>query len=113
DDQAGALRAHLVAGAPCPVCTQPVATVPATPTASAVAQAKADGEAARAQVNRARDQVTQRDAAARELERALTGARAQADALTARIGELDAQLAGAPEPQTLRNDLATIEAVGQ
>ncbi|WP_319464201.1 SMC family ATPase, partial [Micromonospora sp. RTP1Z1] len=46
-DQAVALRAHLVDGAPCPVCEQVVPRVPAVPAGSAVARATAAGKAAR------------------------------------------------------------------
>jgi DNA repair protein SbcC/Rad50 len=110
-DQAAGLRAHLVAGAPCPVCTQPVAVVPEVPADSAVAQARATGEAARADADRARAQVTERDQVARELDRTLTAARTQADGLASRLSELDERLAGAPQPQALRRDLAAITAV--
>jgi exonuclease SbcC len=110
-DQATALRAHLVAGEPCPVCTRPVATVPAVPRGSALARAKADGDAARAGAARARKVVTERDATVRELDRALAAARAQADALTARLADLDARLVDAPEPEALHRDLAAIAEV--
>lgn len=111
EDRATALREHLVAGKPCPVCTQPVATVPEVPGTSAVARAKADGEAARAAADQARAQVTQHDRAVRELDRALAGARAQAEGLATRVSELDAALAGAPEPDALRRELDAIAAV--
>jgi DNA repair protein SbcC/Rad50 len=111
EDRATALRAHLVAGGPCPVCTQPVTAVPPVPETSAVAQAKAAGEAARVEADAARARVTEHDTAARELDRALTAARAQADALATRVSELDGKLAGAPEPGTLRRDLAAISEV--
>jgi exonuclease SbcC len=111
EDLATALRSHLVAGEPCPVCTQPVATVPPVPRTSALARARADGETARAEMERARALVTERDSVVRDLDRALAAARAQADALASRVSELDARLSGAPEPDPLRRELATIDAV--
>jgi DNA repair protein SbcC/Rad50 len=113
EDQATALREHLVTGDPCPVCTQPVITLPPVPETSSVARARADGEAARATADRARAQVTERDRAARDLDRALAAARAQADGLDTRVSELDAALAGAPEPDALQRDLDAIAAVEQ
>jgi DNA repair protein SbcC/Rad50 len=110
-DQAAGLRAHLVAGAPCPVCTQPVAEVPDVPADSAVAQAKAAGGAARADADRARARMTERDQVVRELDRTLTAARTQADGLATRLSELDERLAGVPEPAALRRDLDNITAV--
>ncbi|WDZ87665.1 AAA family ATPase [Micromonospora cathayae] len=105
-DQAVALRAHLVAGAPCPVCEQPVPRVPAVPAGSAVATAVAAGKAARAASEAARRAVQEQDAAARELERVLLRARAQHDQLTGRLAELDDQLSGAATVAALRHDLA-------
>ncbi|MFC4145263.1 SMC family ATPase [Micromonospora mangrovi] len=104
-DQAVALRAHLVDGAPCPVCEQPVARVPAVPAGSAVAAALAAGKAARAASEAAKRAVQERDAAARDLERVLLRARAQDDQLRARLAELDGQLADAAAPAALREAL--------
>jgi DNA repair protein SbcC/Rad50 len=112
-DQAAALRAHLVAGEPCPVCTQPVADVPEVPADSTVARARKAGEAARAEADRARALVAERDATVRELDRTLTAARTQADTLATRLSELDSRLADAPEPEALRRDLESITAVEQ
>ncbi|MEV0152452.1 SMC family ATPase [Micromonospora sp. NPDC050686] len=105
-DQAVALRAHLTAGAPCPVCEQVVPRVPAVPKGSAVARAVAAGKAARAASEAARRVVQERDAAAQELDRLLLRARAEDDQLRARLAELDAQLAGAATPAALRESLA-------
>ncbi|MEU3457905.1 SMC family ATPase [Micromonospora sp. NPDC006766] len=105
-DQAVALRAHLVAGAPCPVCEQEVSRVPAVPAGSAVARAVAAGKAARAASEAAKRLVQERDAAARELDRVLLRARAEHDQLRVRLTELDEQLAEAAAPQTLREGLA-------
>ncbi|KAB1910482.1 AAA family ATPase [Micromonospora sp. AMSO31t] len=104
-DQAVALRAHLVDGAPCPVCEQPVPRVPAVPKGSAVTRALAAGKAARAASEAAKRVVQERDAAARELDRVLLRARAEHDQLGARLAELDAQLAGAATPEALRGSL--------
>jgi exonuclease SbcC len=111
EDQAGALRAHLTAGQPCPVCTQPVTAPPPVPQTSTLARARADGEAARAEADSARAALAEQDTAIRELDRALAAARAQADAVAARVAELEATLAGAPEPATLRRDLTAIATV--
>ncbi|WP_446219243.1 AAA family ATPase [Micromonospora sp. IBHARD004] len=101
-DQAVALRAHLVDGAPCPVCEQVVPRVPAVPAGSAVARATAAGKAARADSEAAKRAVQDRDAAARDLDRVLLRARAQHDQLRARLAELDDQLADAAAPAALR-----------
>ncbi|BCJ57698.1 AAA family ATPase [Micromonospora endophytica] len=105
-DQAAALRAHLTAGDDCPVCAQPVARVPAMPAGSAVAGAVAAGKAARTASEAAKRLVTERDTAARELERVLLRARAEHDGLQARLAEVDARLAGAASAETLRERLA-------
>ncbi|WBB70212.1 SMC family ATPase [Micromonospora sp. WMMD812] len=105
-DQAMALRAHLVDGAPCPVCEQPVSTVPAVPAGSAVARAVAAGKAARAASDAAKRLVQERDAAARDLDRVLVRARAEQDQLRSRLAELDDQLATAATPEALRAALA-------
>ncbi|MGS2614455.1 AAA family ATPase [Micromonospora sp. LZ34] len=105
-DQAVALRAHLVEGAPCPVCEQVVSTVPAMPAGSAVARAVEAGKAARAASEAAGRLVQERDTAARDLERVLVQARARQDQLDARLAELDGQLAGAATAEALREGLA-------
>ncbi|HEY6592543.1 MAG TPA: SMC family ATPase [Asanoa sp.] len=105
-DRAAALRAHLHAGAPCPVCEQPVVVVPAMPAASAVVAAEAAGKAARAADEAARTAVTGREKAARELERVLDRARAQHEQLAGRLSGLDEQLAETPPPATLKRELA-------
>ncbi|MFU8850624.1 AAA family ATPase [Micromonospora sp. SL1-18] len=105
-DQAVALRAHLVAGAPCPVCEQEVPRVPAVPAGSAVARAVAAGKAARGASETANRLVQERDAAARELDRVLLRARTEHDQLRTRLTELDEQLAEAAAPEALREGLA-------
>ncbi|MER7165923.1 SMC family ATPase [Micromonospora sp. NPDC000207] len=105
-DQAAALRAHLAAGVPCPVCEQQVSRVPALPAGSAVAAAVAAGKTARAESDSAKRAVQDRDVAARDLERVLLRARARHDQLRDRLTELDDRLAGAATPEALRHDLA-------
>ncbi|MEU7570595.1 SMC family ATPase [Micromonospora sp. NPDC049240] len=105
-DQAVALRAHLVDGAPCPVCEQVVLAVPAVPKGSAVSRALAAGKAARAASEAAKRVVAERDAAARDLDRVLLRVRAEQDGLAARLAELDGQLADAAAPEALRRSLA-------
>jgi exonuclease SbcC len=105
-DLAVGLRTHLHPGAPCPVCEQPVAQVPAVPADSAVAAATAAGKAARAATKAAQAAVQQRDATARDAERLLVQARARQEQVDARLAELNGQLAGADEPAVLRRELA-------
>jgi exonuclease SbcC len=110
-DRAAALRAHLAVGDDCPVCTQPVTTLPPMPAGSAVTAAEAAGKAARAAADAADRQVGDRDRAARDLDRSLAAARAQQDQLTSRLTELDARLAGAPGPDAVRGELTGIKAL--
>src|SRR5690606_39221431 len=110
-DAAAALRAHLVAGEPCPVCAQPVATVPSLRQESAVAQAKAAGTEARRAADAARARLSERDQLLRTLDQTLTASRTQLDLLTARDRELDAKLAGAPGPEAVRAELAGLAAL--
>jgi DNA repair protein SbcC/Rad50 len=109
-DRAGELRPHLRKGEPCPVCEQPVAKLPPAKRAAEADKAKAAGVTARATADRATAALEQRTAALRDLDRALAGARAQADAFAARMSTLDSQLAGAPEPVALKRSLAELEA---
>jgi exonuclease SbcC len=89
-DAARSLRAELVPGEPCPVCAQPVTTVPKAGRAPAVAAAEKAVEAAR-------DRVT----AARAVSQAAAGAVATAEARHAaavmRSAELDSDVAAATE----------------
>ncbi|MDG4823841.1 SMC family ATPase [Asanoa sp. WMMD1127] len=110
-DRAGALRVHLHAGAPCPVCEQPVATVPAVPSTSAVPAAEQAGHAAKAADDKAQAQVAEREKAARALERTLDRARAQHEQLESRLAALDAQLTTSPGVAALRRELATLAAL--
>ncbi|MEV4620092.1 SMC family ATPase [Asanoa sp. NPDC049573] len=107
-DRAGALRVHLHAGAPCPVCEQPVATVPAVPATSAVPAAEKAGHAAKAADEKAQAEVAEREKAARALERTLDRARAQHEQLTARLATLGSQLANSPGVSALQRELETL-----
>ncbi|GAA0799999.1 AAA family ATPase [Spirilliplanes yamanashiensis] len=110
-DRAAALRAHLTAGEPCPVCEQPVADVPAVPHGSAVAAAKTAGEAAKAVWEKAVTALKQREAVARETERGLDRKRAQHDSEAARLREIAAVLAESPGEAALRRRLAEATAL--
>jgi exonuclease SbcC len=107
-DGAAAIRVHLVAGQPCPVCDQAVSTVPPTPAGSAVAAAKAAGQTARKAADAAERVLAERDAAARDLERTLDRARVQHEQLTVRVAELDEQLTESPGAAALRRELEAL-----
>jgi len=104
-DRAATLRPHLVAGEPCPVCEQVVATVPAMPDAPRLAAANAGLTKAQSGVTAAEKIATARDRAVRSLEQALAAARALGAQLAARCADVDAQLAGSPAPAALREEL--------
>ncbi|MEV0729208.1 SMC family ATPase [Polymorphospora sp. NPDC050346] len=110
-DRAAALRAHLTAGGPCPVCEQPVTAVPPVPAGSAVAAAEAAGHAARKAADRAEQVVAERDRTARDLERTLDRARARHERLTADLAGLDGRLADSPGPDALRRELDAVAAL--
>jgi exonuclease SbcC len=107
-DRATALRAHLVAGEPCPVCEQTVATLPALPEGSAVAAAEAAGKAARATAEQAEQAWKQRDAVARKLESNLERKRAQHEHHLSRLAEVRAAVADSPGAEALRSRLAEL-----
>ncbi|RKR91001.1 exonuclease SbcC [Micromonospora pisi] len=108
-DRAAALRGHLTAGAPCPVCEQEVHVVPAVPAGSAVTAAEAAGHAARTAADAATKLLAERDRAARALERDLDRARARHDQLAAALAELDGRLVDSPGPTALRRELAALD----
>ncbi|HET6215280.1 MAG TPA: SMC family ATPase, partial [Micromonosporaceae bacterium] len=110
-DRAAALRVHLAVGRPCPVCAQPVATLPAATHTSALAEAEEAGKAARSAAESVARIVAERDEVARDLDRVLAGARAQRDQLGARLAELDTQLATTPAAAILHRELAAIAAL--
>jgi exonuclease SbcC len=110
-DRAAALRAHLVAGEPCPVCTQPVATVPELPAASAVAAAEAAGKTARSAADSATRAADGAERVVRELQRAVDRVRDRHDQVTAALSGLDDQLADSPGPAALRRELSVLAAL--
>ncbi len=107
-DRAATLRPHLVAGEPCPVCEQPVRTVPAVPDVPALKAANAALAKAQQGAEAAQRAVATRDRAVRELDRALAAVAAQRDQLDTRLSTVDGRLAGAPEPDAVRAALATL-----
>jgi DNA repair protein SbcC/Rad50 len=104
-DRAAALRAHLTAGHECPVCEQPVTTVPPLPEGSAVQAAERTGKAARAAADVASTAFKQRDAVARELERGLDRKRATLEQHKSRLAEVRTALADSPGAEALRRRL--------
>jgi exonuclease SbcC len=107
-DRAAAIRAHLAAGEPCPVCEQPVAVVPAMPAGSAVQAAEATGKAARAAAEVASTAYRERDAVAHKLETNLERKRAQQEHHLSRLAEVRAALADSPGVDALRSRLAEL-----
>jgi DNA repair protein SbcC/Rad50 len=108
-DRAMELRPHLTLGEPCPLCEQPVTTLPPVDVPAAAEAAKAAGEAAGRRAKAALTVVEQRDRALREFDRSLAAARAQARTLAERLSELDATVAGAPTPAQLKQELAGLD----
>ncbi|ONH28140.1 AAA family ATPase [Pseudofrankia asymbiotica] len=100
-DLAAALRPHLVAGEPCPVCEQEVVTLPAAAHPTALASARAALDAAR----KALDAGEQRSA---EAGRAEYEARLRLRQLTEREDELRRGLADAPNEEGVAAGLAEI-----
>jgi DNA repair protein SbcC/Rad50 len=107
-DRAAAIRAQLTAGETCPVCEQPVATVPPMPAGSAVQAAEATGKAARAAAEVASTAYRERDAVARKLENNLERKRAQQEHHLSRLAEVRAALADSPGAEALRSRLAEL-----
>jgi exonuclease SbcC len=107
-DRAAALRVHLVAGEPCPVCEQTVATLPAMPEGSALGAAEEAGKAARATAEQAEQVWKQRDAVARKLESNLERKRAQQEHHLSRLAEVRAAVADSPGAEALKSRLAEL-----
>ncbi|GAA2528235.1 SMC family ATPase [Pilimelia columellifera] len=110
-DRAAALRAHLVVGADCPVCAQPVAALPAPGDGGTVAAAEAAGHAARTTADAAEKAVAKADAAAQAARGRWERASAERDQWRAQQARLLAKLADSPGQQTLRAQLAELEAL--
>jgi exonuclease SbcC len=107
-DKAAAVRAHLVAGEPCPVCEQVVEHVPPLPEGSAVKAAEAAGKAARAADEQAEQVWKQRDAVARKMETNLDRKRGQQEHHLSRLAEVRAALADSPGAEALKSRLAEL-----
>ncbi|MGH3763619.1 MAG: AAA family ATPase [Pseudonocardiaceae bacterium] len=118
-DLAAALRPSLIAGQPCPVCDQAVATLPAARTAANLTRADAavaDAEDALEQARRAeagavaieRDRAGERDRRAGELERlhtALAGAPPSATAVSEALAGVDGLVAAAEQAAVALRDV--------
>jgi len=96
DHAVHALLPRLRAGAPCPLCEQPVTTVPSHPEP--------------AEWGDARTTLTRAVAAATKATEALAAARQSQSDLDARAAELGARLAGAPAPEAIAARLAAVDA---
>jgi len=107
-DRAVSLRAHLTAGAECPVCEQTVAAVPAMPQGSAVQAAEATGKAARAASQVASTAYAQRDAVVRKLESNLERKRAQHEHHLSRLAEVRVAIADSPGVAALKARVAEL-----
>ncbi|MQA26448.1 MAG: AAA family ATPase [Micromonosporaceae bacterium] len=103
-DLAAEVRAHLVAGEPCPVCRQHVTDVPHDAPPAALAEARAAVATARAD----RDK---RDSEVRSLERSLAQARAHHDRVNGRLAELSAHLADHAAADAITATLSQIDAL--
>ena len=88
-EMAGELRRALVAGEPCPVCSQLVATKPRAARSAGVAQAERALKAA----------MTRRDKAARSRDRAVAAAADAAAAATVAVGERDRLVAASADAE--------------
>jgi DNA repair protein SbcC/Rad50 len=107
-DRAATLRPHLVNGEPCPVCEQPVLTMPVVDPPRQLVAANAALAKAQSGLATAEKATAARDRTVRDLELALAGARAQGEQLAARCAELDARLADAPGVAALRDRLRVL-----
>jgi exonuclease SbcC len=99
---AAALRPDLHVGEPCPVCAQPVDTLPPPIDAPALSAARNTASKARA----ARDTA---DRAARDRAGACTAATHHRDQLAARVDTLATELTGQPTPAKLTARLAELD----
>lgn len=106
-DRAASLRVHLVAGQPCPVCEQTVATVPpaGSPRLRAAREKLAKAEKA---AQTATEAERAEDRALREVDRRLAAVTAQHQDSVARLAQLESTLDGAPDVSTVESMLATI-----
>ncbi len=107
-DRAAALRMHLTAGDPCPVCEQTVSSVPAVSKASALTAARAKLATAEKAAEAAVRTVNGHDTTLRELDRSLAAAKAQHDESARRLAALADQLAGAPKLAAVESALLDV-----
>jgi exonuclease SbcC len=112
-DAAAALRVHLRAGEPCPVCTATVAQPPPVPDIPALRAATTELADARRAADAAAKTLARAEREARERDRAADAAQARHDHTAGRIAELTARLAGAPDPAALREQLSALSALWQ
>lgn len=104
---AAALRPHLAEGEECPVCEQPVQTLPAPLPSVALEEAEAAVQAADQRLRTARTQEQQRVGSAAQSSAALVS-------LTARIEDLRTSLEGQPDdPAVLRAALQQLDTAAQ
>ncbi len=109
-DRAAALRAHLVAGQPCPVCERKVTAVPLTADRSGLAAAKkrlATVEKAQEVASRT---VERHDGALRQLERGLAAVSAQHEQTAKQLASVEARVAEAPALSIVEAGLSAIAA---
>ncbi len=98
-DLAATLRPHLLPGDPCPVCEQPVVTLPEPAAAADIAAADRAMRKADREVERLRKEW-------RKAARAAEQAESTVAAFTAGIETLQARLCAAPDPATVAAQLA-------
>jgi len=106
-DRAASLRVHLVEGQPCPVCEQPVTTIPATgsPRLRAAREKLARAEKA---AQAAAETERAEDRALREADRRLAAVTAKHQESAARLAALESTLDGAPDVAAVESALAAI-----
>ena len=107
-DRAAALRGHLTAGQPCPVCEQTVTVVPELPRESAVRLAEQAGNAAREESEAAQARWRERDAVVRNLANDLERKRGQHEHHLSRLAEVRKAVEGSPDAEALRRRLAEL-----
>ncbi len=107
-DRAASLRAHLVAGAPCPVCEQEVLVVPAMPATPALTSAKRRHAEAEKAAKGAAAIADRLDTALRQLDRDLAAVGAQHEESVRRLDDSRRELAAAGPLAAVRGQLQSI-----
>jgi exonuclease SbcC len=105
-DRVAVLRPLLQVGHACPVCEQPVATLPAQREVGATVAAQEQLKRLRSEVERAERDRQAKDDAARETDRRLASIRARVEQLDQDVARLAEILADAPDETDLRAQLA-------